>query len=91
MYKNLKIKLGEMSLSKDFVNDTRGDLYPVMHKSPDCVECVENNCYVIKCGAVKSWYKPIKGGLTMTINYIRTGDYFIPDLKLQEETRPIGK
>jgi hypothetical protein len=27
----------------------------------------------------------------MTINYIRTGDYFIPDLKLQEETRPIGK
>ena len=53
MYKNLKIKLGEMSLSKDFVNDTRGDLYPVIHKSPDCVECVENNCYVIKSGAAK--------------------------------------
>lgn len=53
MYKNLKIKLGEMSLSKDFVNDTRGDLYPVMHKSPDCVECVENNCYVIKSGTAK--------------------------------------
>ncbi|MBP3479091.1 MAG: TnpV protein [Oscillospiraceae bacterium] len=28
---------------------------------------------------------------TMSINYIRTGDYFIPDLKLSEETRPIGK
>ena len=27
----------------------------------------------------------------MNINYIRTGDYFIPDLKLSEETRPIGK
>ena len=27
----------------------------------------------------------------MSINYIRTGDYFIPDLKLWEETRPIGK
>ena len=27
----------------------------------------------------------------MNINYIRTGDYFIPDLKLPEETRPIGK
>ena len=27
----------------------------------------------------------------MSINYIRTGDYFIPDLKLSEETRPIGK
>ena len=27
----------------------------------------------------------------MNINYSRSGDYFIPDLKLQEETRPIGK
>ena len=27
----------------------------------------------------------------MSINYIRTGDYFIPDLKLLEENRPIGK
>lgn len=27
----------------------------------------------------------------MNINYIRSVDYFIPDLKLPEETRPIGK
>ena len=27
----------------------------------------------------------------MNINCIRSGDYFIPDLKLPEETRPIGK
>ena len=27
----------------------------------------------------------------MNIPYIRSGDYFIPDLKLQEEPRPIGK
>ena len=27
----------------------------------------------------------------MNINYIRSGDYFIPDLKLPEEPRPIGK
>ena len=27
----------------------------------------------------------------MNINYIRTGDYFIPDLTLPEESRPIGK
>ena len=26
----------------------------------------------------------------MNIPYIRSGDYFIPDLKLPEETRPIG-
>ena len=33
----------------------------------------------------------IKGGLTMNIPYIRSGDYFIPDLKLPEEPRPIAK
>ena len=27
----------------------------------------------------------------MNIEYIRNGNYFIPDLKLPEETRPIGK
>ena len=27
----------------------------------------------------------------MNINYIRVGDYFIPDLTLPEENRPIGK
>ena len=27
----------------------------------------------------------------MNINYIRSGDYYIPDLKLPEESRPIGK
>lgn len=27
----------------------------------------------------------------MNIHYIRTGEYLIPDLKLTEETRPIGK
>ena len=27
----------------------------------------------------------------MKINYIRSGDYCIPDLKLPEENRPIGK
>ena len=27
----------------------------------------------------------------MNIKYIRSGDYLIPDLKLPEETRPIGK
>lgn len=27
----------------------------------------------------------------MKINYIRSGDYYIPDLKLPEENHPIGK
>ena len=46
---------------------------------------------LIYSGAVKLWYKPIKGGLTMNISYIRSGDYVIPNLKLPEEARPIGK
>ena len=29
--------------------------------------------------------------MNMNINYIRSGDYIIPDLKLTEESRPIGK
>ena len=27
----------------------------------------------------------------MNISYTRSGDYYIPDLKLEEENRPIGK
>ena len=27
----------------------------------------------------------------MNIPYIRSGDFFLPDLKIEEETRPIGK
>ena len=33
----------------------------------------------------------MKDGLEYSLEYIRSGDYFIPNLTLQEETRPIGK
>ena len=33
----------------------------------------------------------MEGALIMSVNYIHTWDYLIPDLKLPEETRPIGK
>ena len=46
----MKIKLGEMSFYKDFVNDTRGDLYPVLEKSADCEERVEGNRYEVSAG-----------------------------------------
>lgn len=52
MYKNLKLKLGEMSFYKDFVTDTRGDLYPVLLKSDDCHEYVEANRYGVRSGSV---------------------------------------
>ena len=53
MYKNLSIKIGEMTFLKDFVNDKRGDLYPIAKKSDDCLECVENNEYVLKKGSAE--------------------------------------
>ena len=53
MYKNLKIKLGEMNFTKDFVNDIHGNLYPVIHKSINCIETVEDNFYILTSGEVK--------------------------------------
>jgi len=50
MYKNLKIMLGEMSFFKDFINDDRGDLYPVTAKSENCKEYVQNNRYILTNG-----------------------------------------
>lgn len=52
MYKNLKLKLGEMSFFKDFVGDTRGDLYPILSKSEDADEYVESNRYGVRAGSV---------------------------------------
>ena len=53
MYKNLKLSLCEMTFTKDFVNDTRGDLYPVLTKSSDCIERVEDNRYVLEQGSIQ--------------------------------------
>ncbi len=52
MYKNLKLPLWEMTFTKDFVSDKRGDLYPVINKSDDCEESVEHNRYNVKSGSV---------------------------------------
>lgn len=53
MYKNLKIPLGEMSFLKDFISDNRGDLYPIVTKSDDCVEFIRENQYAITKGRVE--------------------------------------
>ena len=52
-YKNLKLPLGRMTFTKNFVTDTRGDLYPVLQKSADCEEAVENNRYTVSGGSVR--------------------------------------
>lgn len=51
-YKNLKLKLGEMTFFKDFVSDRRGDLYPILEKSEDCAEAVSQNTYTVYQGSV---------------------------------------
>lgn len=52
MFKNLHLPLWEMTFTKDFVTDTRGDLYPVLKKSDDCAESVQHNRYRVEKGAV---------------------------------------
>lgn len=44
-FKNLKLPLGEMSFGKDFVNETRGDIYPITGKSGDICEKVSGGKY----------------------------------------------
>lgn len=53
MYKNHKLALGEMTFFKDFVTDTRGDLYPLIEKSSEAVESVADNAYTLSDGSVK--------------------------------------
>ncbi|MBQ3015609.1 MAG: hypothetical protein IJD79_02380 [Clostridia bacterium] len=53
MYKNMQIPLGEMNFLKDFVNDTRGDLYPVFEKSADCKERVGENRFYVEGGSTE--------------------------------------
>jgi len=55
MYKNLKLPLGEMTFTKDFVSDKRGDLYPVIEKTPDCEERVCHNRYQVLNGSAERW------------------------------------
>ena len=56
MYKDLRLSLGRMTFAKDFVNDTRGNLYPVLEKSADCCENVQHNRYQVASGEVRRWF-----------------------------------
>ena len=44
-YKTLRLPLGEMSLYKDFVNDKRGDPYPVTVRKGEINEEISNAKY----------------------------------------------
>lgn len=56
MYKDLKLPLAEMTFTKDFVNDKRGDLYPVIAKDNACIERLENNRYHVQIGTVERMF-----------------------------------
>lgn len=53
MFKTLKMPLGEMTFSKDFVNDSRGDLYPIIAKSHNCKEYIKDCYYTISEGSIE--------------------------------------
>ena len=56
MYKTLKLPLGEMTFTKDFVNDKHGDLYPIIEKDNACIERIENNRYYVQNGTVERMF-----------------------------------
>ncbi len=53
MYKNLKLSLGKLTLTNDFVNDKRGNLYPIINKSEDCIEYIKENRHCVEKGTVE--------------------------------------
>lgn len=52
-YKSLRLKLGEMSLGKDFVVGPNGDPYPLLSKSEDCDESLLRHAYCVTRGMAK--------------------------------------
>ena len=52
MYKNLKLSLGKLTLTNDFVNDKRGNLYPIINKSEDCIEYIKENRHCVEKGMI---------------------------------------
>jgi hypothetical protein len=47
--------MSEMTFTKDFATDKRGDLYPVLYKSADCQESIVHNLYHLHSGSIKRW------------------------------------
>lgn len=56
LYKNQRIPMGKMTFSKDFVQDRRGDLYPLLEKSEDCAEEIKDSRYLVRRGFSKRWF-----------------------------------
>ena len=72
-HKNLRMKLAEMTFTKDFVNDTRGDLYPLVYKSEGCVERVLENGYEVKSGEAERIVCELFPYATYELEFVRGG------------------
>ena len=72
MYKNKFISLGEMTFTKDFVNDTRGDLYPVIFKSENAIEEIENNVYKTKSGTIERMFVSFFPYGSYSLNFVNS-------------------
>lgn len=46
-YQSLRLPVGEMSMYKDWVSDTRGDPYPILHQAGDISEQIRDAAYTV--------------------------------------------
>lgn len=85
MYKDHKLMLGKMSFSKDFVNDLRGDPYPIISSNkPD--EAVADNVWRLRSGSVTRWLSPFfpYATYTLSVNHLFGSagfEFRLPDLR----------
>lgn len=56
MYKDMSFSLARMSFSKDFVNDDRGDPYPLLEASEGCEEKLGGSVYSVFGGYAKRFF-----------------------------------
>lgn len=56
LYKDQMILTGKMDFAKDFIHDTRGDLYPIITASPDCQEMIRENMWQIISGETERMF-----------------------------------
>lgn len=54
--KDQMILTGKMDFAKDFITDTRGDLYPVISASDDCCETIKENSWQISASETERMF-----------------------------------
>lgn len=68
-YKNLRMKMGEMSFSSDFTFSERGDMYPVIRKSDNLREKVSDGKYILNTTSGKAEILRLFGQYILNCSY----------------------